>query len=115
MTKAWKVQGLVLPVHTLEKVKRPLKIPNPLLDKRYEKLFFIRKWLVLPLCLSEAGLFRKNTLKPQSISQTRFVLKLREFTNQSLRDATPRFPQDKSGTLRLTSTGLSAGCNTKKS
>ena len=56
---------------------------------------FIRKWLGLPRCFSDTGLFGKNTLQLplQSISlgykqeKTRLLLELRESTDQSVRNA----------------------------
>lgn len=59
---------------------------------------FIRKWLRLPRCLSETGLFGRNTLQLpfQSISlgykkeKTRLVLKLRESADQAVRNANPK-------------------------
>ncbi len=59
---------------------------------------FIRKWLGLPRCLSETGLFGKNTLQLplQSISlgykqeKTRLVLELRESADQAVRNANPK-------------------------
>lgn len=56
---------------------------------------FTRKWLGLPRCLSEVGLFGRNTLQMplQSISlgykleKARLVLELKESTDETLRNA----------------------------
>lgn len=77
----------------------PLKIseiPSSAVSKMDAKAnSFIRKWLGLPRCLSETGLFGKNILQLplQSISlgykqeKSRLVLELRESTDQSVRNA----------------------------
>lgn len=77
----------------------PLKmseIPSSTLSKMDGKAnSFIRKWLGLPRCLSETGLFGKNMLQLplQSIQmcymqeKTRLVLELRESTDESVRNA----------------------------
>ncbi len=86
------------------RVKWPLKmseIPSSIASKMDGKAnSFIRKWLGLSRCLSETGLFGKNTLQLplQSISlgykqeKTRLVLELRESTDQSIRNANAKVP-----------------------
>ncbi|RXN06597.1 hypothetical protein ROHU_032706 [Labeo rohita] len=61
---------------------------------------FIRKWLGLPRCLSETGLFGRNMLQLplQSIQlgymqeKTRLVLELRESTDESVRNTNAKVP-----------------------
>ena len=84
---------------------------------------FIRKWLGLPRCFSDTGLFGKNTLQLplQSISlgykqeKTRLLLELRESTDQSVRNAGVKVRTGRCGMPKLKSTEQLAGCNTKKS
>ena len=79
---------------------------------------FIRKCLGLPRCLSETGLFGKNTLQLplQSISlgymqeKTRLLLELRESTDQSVRNANAKVP-----TGRKWNAQSEVGCNTGRS
>lgn len=60
----------------------------------------IRKWLGFPQCLSETGLFGKNTLQLPLLSislgymqeKNRMVLELRESTDQSVRNANAKVP-----------------------
>ena len=82
----------------------PLKmseIPSSTVKKMDGKAnSFIRKWLGLPRCLSEVGLFGKNTLQLplQSITmgymqeKARMVLELRGSTDQSVRAANAKVP-----------------------
>ncbi|XP_077382825.1 5-azacytidine-induced protein 2 isoform X1 [Festucalex cinctus] len=86
------------------RVMWPLKmseIPSSAVSKMDGKAnSFIRKWLGLPRCLSETGLFGKNALQLplQSISlgymqeKSRLVLELRESTDQSVRNANAKVP-----------------------
>ncbi|CAJ1057939.1 hypothetical protein F2P79_020824%2C partial [Xyrichtys novacula] len=86
------------------RVMWPLKmseIPSSTASKMDGKAnSFIRKWLGLPRCLSETGLFGRNTLQLplQSISlgymqeKTRLVLELRESTDQTVRNANAKVP-----------------------
>lgn len=87
-----------------KRVMWPLKmseIPSSTASKMDGKVkSFIRKWLGLPRCLSETGLFGKNTLHLplQSINlgykqeKIRLVLELRESTDQSVRNANAKVP-----------------------
>ncbi|RXN29065.1 hypothetical protein ROHU_018794 [Labeo rohita] len=82
----------------------PLKmseIPSSTISKMDGKAnSFIRKWLGLPRCLSETGLFGKNMLQLplQSIQlgymqeKTRLVLELRESTDESVRNTNAKVP-----------------------
>ena len=76
---------------------------------------FIRKWLGLPRCLSETGLFGRK-LPLQSISlgymqeKTRLVLELRESTDQLVRNANAKVP-----TGRKWNAQSEVGCNTGRS
>ena len=84
------------------RVMWPLKmsqIPSSTASKMDGKAnSFIRKWLGLPRCFSETGLFGRNTLQLllQSISlgykqeKTRLILELRESTDQTVRNAKPK-------------------------
>ena len=72
--------------------------PLILMEDGWKANSFIRKWLGLPRCFSETGLFGRNTLQLplQSISlgykqeKTRLILELRESTDQTVRNATPK-------------------------
>lgn len=92
--KAWSYQFILYP-----RVMWPLKmseVPSSLVDKM-DRLAnsFIRKWLGLPRCLSDVGLFGRNTLQLplRSIGlgykqeKTRLVLELRESSDQLVRAA----------------------------
>ncbi|CAG6012252.1 unnamed protein product, partial [Menidia menidia] len=80
----------------------PLKmseIPSSTVSKMDMKAnSFIRKWLGLPRCISEAGLFGRNMLQLPLRSlqlgykqkKTRLVLELRESTDESVRNANAR-------------------------
>ncbi len=84
------------------RVMWPLKmseIPSSTASKMDGKAnAFIRKWLGLPRCLSEMGIFGRNNLQLplQSISlgykqeKTRLVLELRESAAQAVRNANPK-------------------------
>ncbi|KAG1932793.1 hypothetical protein F2P79_020826 [Pimephales promelas] len=86
------------------RVMWPLKmseIPSSTISKMDGKAnSFIRKWLGLPRCLSETGLFGKNMLQLplQSIQlgymqeKTRLVLELRESTDESVKNANAKVP-----------------------
>lgn len=80
----------------------PLKmheVPSSVADKM-DRLVnsFIRKWLGLPRCLSNVGLFGRNTsqMLPRSIGlgykqeKARLLLELRESTDQLVRAACPQ-------------------------
>ncbi len=86
------------------RVMWPLKmseIPSSAVSKMDGKAnSFIRKWLGLPHCLCETGLFGKNALQLplQSINlgymqeKSRLVLELRESTDQSVRNISAKVP-----------------------
>lgn len=87
-----------------QRVMWPLKmseIPSSTVSKMDGKAnSFIRKWLGLPRCLSETGLFGRNMLQLPLKSlqlgyrqeKTRLVLELRESTDESVRKANARVP-----------------------
>ncbi|KAL2099527.1 hypothetical protein ACEWY4_003921 [Coilia grayii] len=92
--KVWSYQFILYP-----RVMWPLKmceVPSSVADKM-DRLAnsFIKKWLGLPRCLSDVGLFGRNMLQLplRSISQgyrqekARLVLELRESTDQLVRAA----------------------------
>lgn len=95
--KVWSYQFILYP-----RVMWPLKmseVPSSVADK-LDGLAnsFIRKWLGLPRCLSDVGLFGRNTLQLplRSIGlgykqeKARMVLELRESTDQLVRAAGPK-------------------------
>ncbi len=95
--KVWSYQFILYP-----RVMWPLKmskVPSSVVDK-LDGLAnsFIRKWLGLPRCLSDVGLFGRNTLQLplRSIGlgykqeKARMVLELKESTDQLVRAAGPK-------------------------
>ncbi|XP_039516167.1 receptor-type tyrosine-protein phosphatase beta-like [Pimephales promelas] len=94
--KVWSYQFILYP-----RVMWPLKmseVPSSVANKMDELAnSFIRKWLGLPRCLSEVGLFGRNTLQLplRSIGlgykqeKARMVMELRESTDQLVRAAGP--------------------------
>ncbi len=95
--KVWSYQFILYP-----RVMWPLKmseVPSSVAEK-LDGLAnsFIRKWLGLPRCLSDVGLFGRNTLQLplRSIGlgykqeKARMVLELRESTDQLVRAAAPK-------------------------
>ncbi|XP_028460234.1 uncharacterized protein LOC114572707 [Perca flavescens] len=109
--RSWSLLDLLLlkePSHILltdcyrRRVMWPLKmseIPSSTPSKMDGKAnTFFQNWLGLPCCLSETGLFGRNTLQLplQSISlgykqeKTRLVLELRESADQAVKNANPK-------------------------
>ncbi len=90
---------MVLPVHTFQRVMWPLKvseIPSSLAS-RMDTISntYIRKWLGLPCCFSDTGLFGKNALQLplKSINlgykqeKTRLVFELKESRDEAVKRA----------------------------